>query len=103
MKSSVIPSVRVEPALRERVEQVLNDGESLSQFVEASVRDSVARRSAQAEFIKRGMASLDAARRDNIYLSADAVVRKLESKLEGKRAEVLEARTARASTVASKE
>jgi predicted transcriptional regulator len=81
MKTSTIPSVRVEPELREQVERVLAEGESLSQFVEASVRDSVMRRLAQAEFVKRGMTSLDAARRDGNYVSAESVLRKLEDRL----------------------
>ncbi len=59
MKTAAIPSIRVEPALREQLEQVLAEGESLSAFVEASVRAQVLRRQQQAEFVARGMASLD--------------------------------------------
>lgn len=81
MKTASIPSIRVEPDLREQLERVLNDGESLSAFVEASIRDSVRRRQDQADFVKRGIASLDAARRTEHYVSADAVVRKLEDRL----------------------
>lgn len=81
MKSATIPSVRIELELREQLERVLNEGESLSSFVEASVRDSVKRRLEQAEFVKRGLASLDAAQRRGHYVSAAAVVRKLEDRL----------------------
>ena len=38
MKTATIPSVRVEPDFRAEVEAVLADGETLSEFVEASVR-----------------------------------------------------------------
>ena len=86
MKSSAIPSIRVEPELREQVERVLNEGETLSAFVEASVRDSVRRRLDQADFVKRGLASLAAARRSGQYVTADAVVRKLEARLTKARA-----------------
>lgn len=86
MKTAIIPAVRVEPELREKVERVLTEGESLSAFVEASVRDSVNRRLTQDEFIKRGMASLDAARRRGSYVTAEAVVRKLEGRLAKARA-----------------
>ncbi len=37
MKSAVIPQVRVEPELRAELEAVLQEGETLSGFVEASV------------------------------------------------------------------
>ena len=91
MKSSTIPAVRVEPELREQLESVLESGESLSQFVEASVREGVNRRLVQAEFVARGLASLEAARRDGGYVSADDVVRGLEKKL-------IQARARRAGT-----
>ena len=63
MKTTTIPSIRVQPDFRAEVEAVLADGETLSQFVEASVRASVERRRVQAEFIARGLSSLDEARR----------------------------------------
>ncbi len=86
MKTSTIPSVRVAPELRDQVESVLAEGESLSQFVEASVRESVARRLDQAEFVKRGLASLDAAKRGNQYVTADEVIQQLQEKLSKARA-----------------
>lgn len=81
MKSSSLPSVRVEPGLREQLAQVLVEGESLSAFVEASVRDSVKRRLDQAAFVQRGIASLDTARESGTYVSAEAVVQALEERL----------------------
>jgi hypothetical protein len=44
MKTTTIPSIRVEPDFRAEVEAVLTEGETLSEFVEASVRASVERR-----------------------------------------------------------
>ena len=58
MKSATIPSLRVEPEFREQLEEVLTEGETVSAFVEKSLRESVRRRKEQAEFIKRGMESL---------------------------------------------
>lgn len=81
MKTATIPSVRVEPELREQVERVLTEGESLSEFVEASVRDSVMRRLTQAEFVKRGLTSLEEARQTGVYVSAEVVLDRLEAKL----------------------
>jgi len=86
MKSSSLPSVRVEPGLREQLEQVLAEGESLSAFVETSVRDSVKRRLDQAAFVQRGIVSLDAARASGITVSALAVVQRLEERLATARA-----------------
>jgi len=82
MKTSAIPSVRVEPELREQLEQVLQAGETLSSFVETSVRETVRRRLEQAEFLRRGMASLRAARRSGKYIEADAAVAKLQARLD---------------------
>ena len=85
MKTATIPSVRVEPELRAEVESLLSDGETVSEFVEASVRFSVLRRRNQAEFIARGLRSLDDARLSGDYVSADAVIRKLQRKLDAAR------------------
>jgi hypothetical protein len=85
MKSATIPSVRVEPELRTEVESLLADGETVSEFVEASVRAAVVRRRNQAEFVARGMRSLDDARRTGHYVEAEAVVQALQRKLDAAR------------------
>ena len=85
MKTATIPSVRVEPELRAEVESLLGEGETISEFVEASVRATVLRRRNQAEFIARGMHSLGDARRTGDYVEADAVVQKLQRKLDAAR------------------
>jgi len=82
MKTATIPSVRVEPDFRAEVEAVLTDGETLSEFVEASVRAGVERRRVQAEFIARGLRSREAARRTNEYVDADVVLEDLQRKLD---------------------
>jgi hypothetical protein len=86
MKTASIPSVRVEPEFRAEVEAVLAEGESLSEFVEASVRASVERRRTQAEFIARGLRSRDEARATQQYVDADAAVEGLRRKLDAARA-----------------
>lgn len=86
MKTSTIPAVRVEPEFRAEVESVLAEGESLSEFVEASVRASVERRRFQAEFIARGLRSRDEAQRRGDYVDADDVVAELQRKLDAARA-----------------
>lgn len=81
MKSSSFPSLRVAPEFRQAAEQVLKEGESLSSFVEESIRENIARRQLQAEFLARGLASRDRARETNTYVSADAVFGRLEKML----------------------
>lgn len=95
MKTATIPSVRVDPEFRAEVESVLGEGETLSQFVEASVRASVERRRVQAEFIARGLRSRDEARRNNDYVTADEVLAGLQRKLDGARASQGRPRTPR--------
>ena len=82
MKSTTIPSVRVEPELRDEVEGLLADGGTLSQFVEQAVRDTVLRRKAQAEFVERGMKSLANARESGEYFDAATVLQRLRRKLD---------------------
>ena len=65
---------------------MLGVGESLSEFVEASVRASVERRRVQAEFIARGLRSRDEARLTQQYVDADTVVVDLQRKLDAARA-----------------
>lgn len=69
MKTATLPPLRVTPELREAAESVLHEGETLSSFMEQSLRDEVQRRRMQAEFIARGLASRDEAKRTGIYVS----------------------------------
>lgn len=82
MKTATIPSVRVAPEFRAEVESVLGEGETLSEFVEASVRASVERRRVQAEFIACGLSSRDEARRTGHYVDADVAVAGLQRQLD---------------------
>lgn len=85
MKSTTIPSVRVDPEFRAEVESLLGDGETLSEFVEASVRATVQRRRVQAEFIARGLRSREEAQRTGDYVDADVVIEQLQRKLDAAR------------------
>lgn len=82
MKTATIPSLRVEPALREAAESVLREGETLSGFVEASLRAQVRQRQLQDEFIKRGLASLEESKRTGVYYTVDETLGRLRAKLE---------------------
>jgi len=82
MKTATIPSLRVEPELRAAAEDVLEEGETLSSFVEQSIRDGVQRRRAQSEFIARGLKSRNAALRNQDYVPAGRVLGRLEGMLQ---------------------
>jgi Arc/MetJ-type ribon-helix-helix transcriptional regulator len=88
VKTATIPSVRVDPEFRAEVESLLGDGETLSEFVEASVRATVQRRRVQAEFIARGLRSRDDAQRTGDYVDADVVIEQLQRKLHAARTRI---------------
>lgn len=79
MKTANLPSLRVEPELRQAAEAVLHEGESLSSFMEQSLRDEVNRRRMQAEFIARGLAARDEAKRTGVYYSKEESLAALDA------------------------
>ena len=81
MKTATIPSLRVDPKLRDAAEEVLHKGETLSSFVEQSIREGVERRQARREFVSRGLRAREDARRSGEYVSAQTVIRRLEKTL----------------------
>src|SRR5207344_123468 len=85
MKSAVIPQVRVEPELRAELESVLAQGETLSEFVEASVRSAVAFRQVQSRFYERGQAAWEKYQRTGESVPAEDVLAKMQAKLDAKR------------------
>lgn len=88
MKTANLPSLRVEPELRAAVESVLADGETVSGFIESSVRVNVERRRQRAEFLARGLASLAQAEATGTYHPAAQVLGELTQMLEARRAEL---------------
>ncbi|AOK11613.1 MULTISPECIES: YlcI/YnfO family protein [Burkholderia] len=92
MKTATFPSIRVEPELREAAENVLQEGETLSAFVEQSIREGIERRRLQSEFIARGIASRDEARRTGEYVSSSEVLERLGRQLDTLRARTRQAR-----------
>jgi len=85
MKTAIIPQVRVEPELRSDLESVLRDGETLSEFVEATVRSAVVYRRMQTEFHARGEAAWQQYQRTGTSIPAEQVVQELRDMMEAKR------------------
>ncbi|MFP5358095.1 MAG: YlcI/YnfO family protein [Gammaproteobacteria bacterium] len=82
MKSATLPPLRVTPDLRAAAESVLEDGESLSSFVETSVRKQIEYRRVHREFIARGLASREEARRTGEYYSQKEIMASLRNILD---------------------
>jgi predicted transcriptional regulator len=81
MKSASIPSLRVDPELRSAAESVLQNGESLSSFVEKSIRAQIDWRRAHQAFITRGLTSRTEAMHSGEYYSAEEVIAELDNLL----------------------
>jgi len=81
MKTAFIPQVRVEPELRADLDAALLPGETLTEFVETSVRRAVEFRRVQTDFASRCNASLAAYERTGISIPSDVVLSKLEAKV----------------------
>jgi hypothetical protein len=81
MKTATIPALRVEPQLREAVQNVLSEGETLSSFVEEALRSNLERRLHLQTFIARGMTSREQALKNQKYYSAESVLAELSDML----------------------
>ena len=68
-------------AVRTAAEAALMEGETLSSFVLESIQYNIQRRVMQQEFVARGLAARDEARRTGKYVSADEVLAGLDKAL----------------------
>lgn len=85
MKSAVIPQIRVEPELRAELESVLRQGETLTDFVEATVRNAIAFRRVQTSFHARAHAASEEYHQTGVSVPVETVLKRLQSKLDAKR------------------
>lgn len=85
MKSAVIPQVRVEPELRAELESVLRQGETLTDFVESTVRNAIAFRRVQTTFHARAQAASQAYHETGVSVPVESVLDRLQSKLDARR------------------
>lgn len=85
MKTSTLPAVRVEPALRRDAESVLDEGESLSDFVASCVRDGVAWRRTQDTFLARASDAVERSEREDNGISPQEMLRRMDVRLEAAR------------------
>ncbi|MDN5938378.1 MAG: prevent-host-death protein [Salinisphaera sp.] len=87
MKSATIPPLRVTPDLRHAVESVLEEGETLSSFLESSLRKQIEYRRVHKEFIARGLAAREEVKRTGVTYTVqeslaglDAILKKHKPK-----------------------
>jgi hypothetical protein len=81
MKTATIPSLRVDEGLRRPAESMLMENESLSNFVELSLRAGILRRQMQGAFTARGLTSRDEAARTGEYYAAESALSELDEML----------------------
>jgi uncharacterized protein (DUF1778 family) len=68
-KTSIFPPLRVNEEVRSAAEAALVEGETLSGFVLEAIQFNIQRRAMQQEFVVRGLAARDVARRTGKYVS----------------------------------
>jgi hypothetical protein len=85
MKTAVIPQIRVEPELRAELESVLRQGETLTEFVETTVRSAIAFRRVQTAFHVRAQAASEAYHPTGVSVPVEPVLERLQSRLDARR------------------
>lgn len=88
MKTAILPQVRVEPQLRADLESVLREGETLSDFLEATVRSAVEHRQVEAEFAARADAAWARFQATGKAVPVEEVIAKMSDKLAARRLEL---------------
>jgi hypothetical protein len=81
LKITTFLSLRVSPVLSKQAENVLEQGETRSGFVFDALNRCIEHLHTRQRFIARGLASAALAKKTGKYLSADAVIKKLERRL----------------------
>lgn len=71
MKTALLPSIRVEAALRRQAERLLAPGQTLSSFLEELLREGIGARTSQAEFLDRSLAAEAEANATGTWVTAD--------------------------------
>lgn len=96
MKTAQLPPVRVELSVREEIESVLRQGETLSQFVMNAAVQAAQRRKSQQEFLARGRDSLSRAKKTGEYYSAKDALDAMQKRLDARISKLAPAKRAQA-------
>ena len=82
MRSATFPPIRVEPEVRAKVEAVLREGESLTQFIEEAVVAAAAWRRVQSEFVTRGETAIERWKQEGGGHTVNEVMADLQARLD---------------------
>jgi len=85
LSSAVIPQIRVEPELRAERESVLQPGETMTEFIEATVPNAIAFRRVQTAFHVRAQAASEEYHRTGVSVRVATVLDNFQSKLDARR------------------
>ena len=86
MKTATLPAVRVSPEVRELIESVLHEGESLSMFIEETVKKQAQWRKEDEAFYARAAKASQALRDGGKFYTAEESIARLRSQVERARA-----------------
>ncbi len=89
MKTATLPSLRVQPELREAAESVLREGETLTSLMETAMRETIHKRRTQDEFNARAQRASEHIKRTGITYPAKEVHDELQRKLDARRKQLL--------------
>lgn len=79
MKTATLPPVRIPPQLRAELDAALQQGESVSAFVQAAVEARIAERRSEADFIARAWAAQAKLQAGGAHHAPDAVMAELRA------------------------
>ncbi|HVK83200.1 MAG TPA: hypothetical protein VM513_03785 [Kofleriaceae bacterium] len=77
MKTALLPSIRVEAALRRQAERLRAPGQTLSALLEELLREGIAARTSQAEFLDRALAAEAETEAAGTWVTADELRQRL--------------------------
>ncbi len=86
MSETVKPSVLDDAEFHAAAESVLREGETVADLIDRSARAEVEYRREQAEFIARGLASLEEAERTGVWYTTEDVLSMMRAKLDAAKA-----------------
>ncbi|WP_137890349.1 YlcI/YnfO family protein [Ramlibacter sp. 2FC] len=89
MKTATLPAIRVEPELRDKLESVLHEGETLSSFIETTLRSAIEYRAVQNHFHARGQRSKELYEATGVSYTTDEVIDRLLAKTQRRREKIL--------------
>ena len=81
MKTATIPAIRVEPEFRQELEASLDAGETLSEFIEASIRGTMEWRRIQDAFLARSHASIERTLKEGGGVSPEELMERMQGRL----------------------